>query len=211
MRRSTRSTFTLLTAATAVLTLASCAATHSATISSYVDPTHQRGVIQSIAIFPVVNTRMAPSEAQQVNRRVSFVIHQRDPQIQLMSSVEAVDRLNDYGLADDWAVFLQNYVSSGVPDATVLGEIGGALGVEAIIQGEVLNVYQHDGDGEGRKGVTRVTVRFSMLDCLNGKLLWEASSDGLRETAFGGTVAHAPPVIEAIELAVDKILESLPL
>jgi hypothetical protein len=50
-----------------------------------------------------------------------------------------------------------------------------------------------------------------MLDCLNGKLLWEASSDGRRETAIGGTFAHAPPVIEAIQLAVDKILESLPL
>jgi hypothetical protein len=190
--------------------LASCA-THSATISSYVDPTLQRGLIQSIAVFPVVNTRMAPSEAQQVNRRVSFVIHQRDPQIELMSSVEAIDRLNEYGLADDWAVFLQNYVSSGVPDATVLGEIGSALGVDAIIQGEVLDLYQQDGDADGRKGVTRVTVRFSMLDCLNGKLLWEASSDGRRETAIGGTLAHAPPVIEAIQLAVDKILESLPL
>lgn len=193
-----------------IVMLAGCA-THTATINSYVDPTFQPGAIQSIAIFPIRNARVAPSEAQQINRRVSTFINRRSPEIRLLSSVEAVDLLNEHGLADDWAFFLDNYVASGVPDANVLREIGDALGVDAIMQAEVLNVFQQDG-AEGQKGVTRVTVHFSMLDCLYGKMIWEASSDGRRETALSGTWrTAAPPVFEAIQLAVDKVLETLPL
>lgn len=200
----------LLVGALGVGMLTACA-THTASLSSYVSPAFQPGLLQSVAVFPMRNIRLAASEAQQINRRVSVVISQRELQIELVSPVEATARLNEHGLADDWAVFLLNYESSGVPDATVLTEIGEALGVDAIIQGEVLDVYQQDGDADGRTGVTRVAIRFSMLDCLNGTLLWEASSEGRRETAIGGTSAHAPPVIEAIELAVDRILETLPL
>jgi hypothetical protein len=153
---------------------------------------------------------MAPAEAQQINRRVSTFINRRDPQIALVSSVEAVNRLNEHGLASAWAVFLDNYVSSGVPDGNILAEIGEAVDVDAIIQGEILDVFQQDG-ADGQKGVTRVTVRFTMLDTRMGKMVWEASSDGRRETALPGELFKAPPVIEAIELAVDKVLESLPL
>ncbi len=56
-----------------------------------------------------------------------------------------------------------------------------------------------------------MTVRFTMLDCQNGKMAWEATSDGRRETAIAGEMFHAPPIIEAIYLAVDKVLETLPL
>ena len=137
-------------------------------------------------------------------------INRQNPEIELVSSVTAVARLNEHQLASDWAIFLDNYVSSGVPDASLLGEIGAAIGVDAIIQGEILNVFQQDG-AEGQKGITRVTVRFTMLDVNNGKLAWEATSDGRRETALGGDMFHAPPIIEAIELAVDKLLSTLPL
>jgi hypothetical protein len=192
-----------------VMILAGCA-THTATINSYVDPVFQPGDIQSIAIFPIRNTRMAPAEAQQINRTVSVFINRRNPAIGLVSSVEAVARLNEYGLASEWAVFLENYVASGIPDANVLAEIGEAVGADAIIQGEILNVFQQDG-ADSQKGITRVTVRFTMLDCMSGKLVWEASSDGRRETAIAGDIVSAPPVIEAIQLAVDKVLETLPL
>lgn len=193
----------------AVTVLLTACAIRAATLTSYVDPTFQQGQVQSVAIFPVRNTRMAASEAQQINRRVSFLINQRFPEIGLVNSGQAVDLLNEYGLADDWAVFLGNYVTSGVPDATVLNEIGMALDVDAIIQGEVLEVFQQDGNGQN--GVTRVSVRFTMLDTHNGKLLWEASSEGLRKTALSGIGQHAPPVIEAIRLAIDRLVESLPL
>lgn len=183
-------------------------AVHKATLNTYVDPTHQTGKIQKIAVFPIRNTRLAPSEAQQINRKISVALHQANPQVEIMSSTEAVRLLNDHELADDWAIFLDNYVSSGVPDAKALNEIGDALNVDAILQGEIVNIFQEDGHFGSNKGTTRVTVRFTMLDVKEGKLIWESTSDGIRGTAT--KVESAPPIIEAVNLAVDKILTSLP-
>ncbi len=184
-------------------------ATSRATINSYVDPNYTRGSIESIAVFPIRNARFAPSEAQQINRRISTVIHTKNQAIRIMSSTEAVNILNEHGLADDWAVFLDNYVASGVPDANALRDIGAALGIDAIMQGEIVNVFQQDGTFGGNKGQTRVTVRFTMLDCRNGRMLWEASSDGVKTTAT--TLDKAPAIIDAVQLAMDKILDNLPL
>jgi len=47
-------------------------------------------------------------------------------------------------------------------------EIGGALGVDAIIHGGVFDVMERDGTYGGGKGETRVTVRYSILACKNG-------------------------------------------
>lgn len=126
----------------------------------------------------------------------------------IVSSAEAIQVLNDSGLADEWARFLDNYNSSGIPNASVLRDIGHVLGVDAVIQGEIVNIQQSDGVYGGNKGTTRVTVRYSMMGVQSGKLLWEASSDGLRTTAT--TLESAPPVIEAVQLAQQKILATLP-
>jgi len=140
--------------------------------------------------------------------KISMTLKQRNPKIEIMSSAEAIRLLNDNDLAYDWAVFLDNYVTSGVPDSKILGEIGYALNVDAILQGEIVNTFQEDGHYGRNKGTTRVTVIFTMLDLKDGKMIWESSSDGIKRTAT--TVEIAPPIIDAVNLAVDKILTSLP-
>lgn len=186
----------------------SCAVS-KATLNSYVDPNINNEKITRLAVFPIRNAKFAPSEAQQINRKISMSIAQKNSQIEIMSSNEAINKLNDSNLANTWAVFLDNYSSSGVPDKNVLTEVGDALGIDAIIQGEIVNVFQQDGAYGSNKGTTRVTVRFSMLSTKSGKLLWEASSDGIKGTPT--TLESAPPIIEAVDLAVDKILSNLPL
>jgi len=188
--------------------LSSCAVS-KATLNSYVDPNISNENILQLAIFPIRNAKFAPSEAQQINRKISMVINQKNSQIKIMSSNEAINKLNEFNLANVWAVFLDNYSSSGVPDKNVLLEVGDKLVIDAIIQGEIVNVFQQDGAYGINKGTTRVTVRFSMLSTRSGKLLWEASSDGIKGTPT--TLESAPPIIEAVDLAVDKILSNLPL
>lgn len=179
-----------------------------ATLNQFVDPSFGPGSISSVAVFPIRNTRLAPSEAQQINRKISQAIHEQSPGLEIMSSAEATRRLNSAGLVDTWADFIDDYVTSGIPDATDLRKIGRALGVDAIMQGEIVSLQQRDGAYGYSRGSTRVTVRFSMLGTQDAKLLWEASSDGIRSTAT--TMDTAPPVIEAITLAVDKICANLP-
>jgi hypothetical protein len=178
------------------------------TINTYADQSLQPGTISSVAVFPIKNARLAPSEARQINRKIATAISQARPEINIVSDAEAVEMLNRQGLADDWAVFLDRYVSSGVPDSGELRRIGLALGVDSILQGEMVNIVQQDGAFGINKAQTRITVRYSLLGTKDGKVLWEASADGIRGSA--STVAEAPPVIEAVNLAVDKVVDNLP-
>jgi len=189
------------------LLLTGCA-TNKATINTYVDPNFSQGEVQEIAVFPIRNTRLAPSESQQINRKISQSIKRKNSSIEIMSSAEATRILNENDLSDDWAQFLDDYATSGIPNSNILAEIGSTLEVDAILQGAIVNITQEDGQYGGNKGTTRVTVRFSMLDTNEGNLIWESSSDGIKGTAT--TVGSAPPIIEVVNLAVDKILNSLP-
>ncbi len=180
----------------------------SASINTYVEPGFDGKALNRIAIFPIKNTRIAPSEAQQLNRDISQTINKRKPTMVIVSSAEVIDLLNQKGLADEWARFIDNYNASGIPNSALLKEIGDALNVDALLQGEIVNIQQYDGVYGRNAGTTRVTVRYSMMGTASGKLLWEASSDGLRTT--GTTIEPAPPIIEAIKLAQDKILSTLP-
>jgi hypothetical protein len=113
----------------ASLVVCSCAL-QTATINQFVDPAYGPGTVNKLAVFPIRNQRLAPSEAQQVNRKISTAINQKNPRIQIMAAPEATQLLNDNGLAESWASFLDNYISSGVPDVKKLRSIGEALGVD---------------------------------------------------------------------------------
>jgi hypothetical protein len=188
--------------------LISCA-TRKATLDMYVDPNYGTGQIHSVAVFPIRNAKFAPSEARQINRKISTFINRQNSEIEILGAAESIEKLNEADMADEWARFLDNYTSSGVPNVNSLKDFGGILGVDAIIQGEVVNIFQQDGRYGSNKGTTRVTVRFSMLGTQEGKVLWEASSDGIAGTAT--TVQSAPPIIDAVNLAMEKILKNMPL
>ena len=185
----------------------SACATSKATLSSYVDPNFNARSVESVALLPSRNPSLAPSAARQVNRRVAQGINQRSPNVSVLGAAEAAQLLNDAGLADAWATFLINYAASGIPDAEVLRSVGDALDVDVIVQGEMVDVYQVDGGTPSEMGQTRVTVRFSMLDTQEGRLVWAGTGEGIKAIL---THREAPPVIEAIDLAVDRLLSSMP-
>jgi hypothetical protein len=112
-------------------------------------------------------------------------------------------------MADTWAVFLANYTTSGIPDAEVLRDIGGVMDIDAILQGELVNIVQRDGVFGITKGQPRVTVRFTLLDTRTGRLIWEDSSDGFKSRST--TVGEAHPIIEAVHLAVDRLVSAVPI
>jgi hypothetical protein len=181
----------------------------SATIDTYSDPSFTKGSISKLAVFPMQNTRLAPSQSRQVNRDVTQGVNSINPNIEIMGAAKATRIINEHSLADEWAKFLDDYNSSGIPNSQLLFEIGDALNVDAIMQGEIVDVYQRDGKYGGDTALSRVTVRYSILSTDSGKLLWEATSRGSRESAT--TLADAPPLIEVIQLAQEKILNNLAL
>lgn len=188
--------------------LISACATHKGSVNSFVDPSFTDTKIARLAVFPIRNTRAAPAESRQINRRVALELRAQNPRVELVNEVEASSLIDGAGLGEDWASFVTGFAASGIPDVEKISGIGSAIGVDAILQGELVSVQQTDGVYGVNSGTTRVTVRYTLLDARDGRLLWETSAEGRRQTAT--TLQSAPPVIEAVELAVEKILENLP-
>ena len=183
-------------------------AVSSATLNSYTEPGFTPSSIAHIAVFPMRNVMVAPGQAEALDSAVVRAIKRRTPSIAIVTPSEVTNILNQKGLADKWARFLDSYETGGIPNASALKDIGKALGVDAIIQGEINNIQQINGSFMSNTGVTFVKVHYFMIDVQSSSLLWQASSNALRTTST--TVEAAPPIIQAIHLAEQKILSALP-
>lgn len=190
-----------------LITTVGCASS-GASISQFSAADFSGESIDSVAVFPIRNASAAPAEAQQMNRRISQEVSRKSASVAIVGPAEAIKRLNDNNLADDWGDFYEDYSQTGVPNSRILQKVGKALGVDVILQGALVRVVQQDGEFGGNKGTTRVTVRFSLLGTAEGSRLWEASAEGHKTTAT--TLDSAPPTMEAIRLAVDKLVSNMP-
>jgi hypothetical protein len=199
-----KSAFTLMV----ILLIGGCAI-NKGTINSYVEPTYEKGSVKSVAVFSVRNARFAPSEAREINKQIIQALVNKNPEVKIVSPSEALRKINESDLAEKWADFVEDYYTSGIANRSILAEVAKQLNVDAVMQGQVLNVYQVDGNGSNRKGQTRITVSFSIVQTATAKTIWEASSDGIKgnATIFGA----APPIADALALAIDKITTNMPL
>lgn len=190
-----------------VLASASCAVSKGA-ITSYVEPTYQAGSIKRLAILSIRNASRAPAEARAINVKVTQAIVAKNPSIEVVSPAAALEAINGAGLAKDWADYLNDYYTSGIANRVILERIAKALSVDAIMQGQLVNVHQEDGNGWSKLGVTRVTVSYSIVEVATAKQIWEATADGIKTTST--EFEAAPPIAEAIQIAIDKILQNIP-
>jgi len=191
-----------------MLMLCSSCGISRGTINSYVEPTYEQGAIKRLALFPIRNAGRAPSEARDINVKIAQAISTKNPGVDIVAPAASVRTINDAGLADKWANFVEDYYTSGIANKVILKDIATALNVDGILQGQLVNVWQQDGDGWARKGQTRITVSFSIVETATGKQVWEASADGIKGNAT--ELGSAPAIAEAIELAIAKIVENIP-
>jgi hypothetical protein len=179
------------------------------TINSYIEPTYIQGSVKRLAVFSVRNARFAPSEARQINRKLIQALVTKNPKLQIVSPSEALRIINDNDLASKWADFVEDYYTSGIANHSVLSEISKYLKVDGVLQGQLLNVFQVDGDNWSRKGKTRVSISFSIVETHTAKTVWEATADGIKGNV--SALSPAPPVADALELAIQKIIINMPL
>lgn len=177
----------------------------NASLESYVDPSYSAQDIRKVVVLPMTNASVTPGQAQELSRAFAQGLQRTNPSIEIIGAGEAIDKINAANMADEWATFLRNYHTSGIPNTHTVKRVGKVLGVDAIIQGSVLNVSQKDSNGYDYP-MTRVTVRYGAISAKTGALLWEISSEGTIQP-YSYTAA---PIIDAIRLANGKVLESIP-
>ncbi|OHD55178.1 MAG: hypothetical protein A2014_00070 [Spirochaetes bacterium GWF1_49_6] len=176
----------------------------SASIKAYVSPSFKPGLLKSVAIFPMLNVKMLPDETRQINNEIIQAFSSKNPNVIVIRPEESVELLSKASLSDKYTEFLKNYSSSGVPNISTLKEIGIALNVDAIIQGEMYNFVEIVGS-IWQWGSTSLTIRYVMLSTINGDVLWDAMSSAKKEKS-----AVAIPIYEVIKIASDQVLSSLP-
>jgi len=193
-----------------ILFLAGCA--QHVNLRSFTDPALQASSVKNVAIFPVRNTRILPGESREMSRSFTREFVKINRSVNILTTTEATDRLNENNMAEKYSDFLRDYAVSGIPNVKTLNEIGMALEVDAVIQGEIFELVQRDGHYPGVMARTSLTLRYSLLSTSNGDVLWEATcSVSLQPSGLTASVwSPPPPIIDVIQLAQEKILTDLP-
>lgn len=187
------------------LFLTGCGA--SSSINSYVEPTYRTGGINSLAMFPIRNAMLAPSESRQLNKQLSLEIQRKNPGVNIIPPSKSLRMISDAGLASDWADFVEDYFTSGIPDRVILNKIEKALNVDAVFQGQLYNVAQVDAVFMGPHAYSRVSLGFSILETRTAKTIWDVSADGSYTQPID---MSAPSIKKVIDIAMKKIKANMP-
>lgn len=182
-------------------------ATNKGSINSHYEASYQEGTIELLAVPSIRNARLAPSESRQVARGINKAIAEKNPHIELLSANRFANLLNDRNLVDNYSDFIEDYVNSGISDVQFLRQLA-EEGIDAILLSELSNVRQRDGSYGTNKGNTRVTMGMTIIETASGDVVWTASADGIRTNVT--TIGSAPPIAEAVELAIEKVQDSVP-
>lgn len=193
-------------------TLLAACVTSSSRVRTYVEPSLEASGIRRVAIFPIRNPRLTPDESEALGRGFAGAFESRNPEVDVLEPRDAARDLDRAGLAERYGAFLRSYAASGIPDTRILRDVADALEVDGIIQGEIVDVAERDGEYHGRgvstEARTDITMRYVLFEPGAGKVLWSSTASGARKRLmpFGGP----PPVYEAASVAQERIVDELP-
>jgi hypothetical protein len=199
--------------------LIGCTAVNTGKINSYVEVSSNPGSIKQVAIFSIRDVHFEPSESRQLNNRIvnsmsgqinNKIINSitsKNPEITIISSSASLRKINGSGLASEWNDFVEDYYNSGIANKKILYKISNSLGVDAVLLGQLISVYQSDGNGWDTTGTTIVTVMYSILEVSTAMTIWEVTADGMVKREMD---MAAPPISEAIDMAIEKITQNVP-
>ena len=161
-----------------LLTLLASCATNRGTINSFYEPSYTVGSVRTLAVPGIRNARLAPAESQQIGRNVNQAIATANQNVRLISANDFNNLLNDLGLVDDYADFIEDYLTSGIANREFLEQIK-AQDIDAILLSELSSVFQQDGAYARNKGESRVTLSFTIINTGTNDVIWTASADGV--------------------------------
>ncbi|NIM52809.1 MAG: hypothetical protein GTN62_15155 [Gemmatimonadales bacterium] len=177
-------------------------------VDTAVEPGFAQAEVRSIAVLPFFDWNLSIEEIRAATARITRVIEERNPDLRIVDPAEASDIIGAEGLAYDWALFLWDRRQGAAADHTVVMRAGDALGVDVLLQVELLEASQFDGSAEYGDAVTNVVVQVSLFDSADGGVQWTGTC-GI-EYADSYTPYRAPSVRNAARWALNSILDALP-
>jgi len=136
------------------------------------------------------------------------------PDIEIVSSRDCLNLINEAGLTKEYAGMLENYEITGILDKHVLGKIGDILDVKYIAQPRLLSYIERTSTRLSAFGLslvstreTTVKVSLQLWDTDTGKIVWEGSG----QATIAVEALRAKPVSfeEVVEAASRELMKRL--
>jgi hypothetical protein len=89
---------------------------------------------ERIAVLPVTTSEGSESYRDVIGDSILAAAERAHPGVRFMPAAEALDRLNDAGLAERFATLLLAYSETGLYDRALLRKVGEALEVDHVLQ-----------------------------------------------------------------------------
>jgi hypothetical protein len=177
-------------------------------IKTFVDPAIQTTSIKKIAAFSMRNTAFSPGETMEMDRIITQGLLSKNSFVSIIGITESTEMLNKENLTKEFTDFLVGFEHSGIPNTVFLNNLKSKFDIDAIFQGRMSEVVQHDKNESG-KAQTGFTIRYTLLSTSNGNILWEGTCSA--KIVYGKSKSKfSPPFSDVGALAKEKIILSLP-
>ncbi|MDB5226646.1 MAG: hypothetical protein JWN78_839 [Bacteroidota bacterium] len=190
-----------------ILAILFCAGCSSTNLKTYTNPAFTRDAVKTLALLPMRNIAMTPSEATEINRFFYAELVKKNGGKAIIDPLESTKRINDLNLVPTYDQFLREFENTGVPNSNTLKVLGAQLHCDAIVQGVIQNFRQTDGRIRGAGASTNATLRYMIISTTTGDILWEASC---AVTKSNTTVHRPPPLFDLLLNAEKKIVTAIP-
>ena len=175
---------------------------------NYQDPALMNYKINTVAVLPMRNSYFGLSETKEVNRYFMTGISRKVTGYTIIGPDDAIEKINKDSLVEQYYKYLVTYSTTGIPNTEICKKVCTSIGCDLLIQGEVYNISKIDGRYGRNKGETRCSVRYSAITAIDGKIVWETTTEAYEKTTT--TLEDAPALMDVIKVGMDDIIESMP-
>lgn len=169
------------------LTATGCAST----ISTGFEELHPSPVAvraQRVAVLPVTAAAGSEQLRSVIGDSLLRQAERTHPGVHWIPAADALDRLNDAGLAERFANLLLAYQNTGLYDRALLREVGAALGADHVLQLRV--GYDRRDEVQQRLWYPSETYVAERQEVSVTALLWDVRDGGLAWEASGGSITQ---------------------
>lgn len=142
-----------------------------------------------------------------VSHALTTALSQASPPIRAVPTSQALNRLTDQGLAEEYAELLASYNRSGIPGRARLQRIGAALGSQYVLQPGLAEFTQALVDKFEFGGLKIVRTRISTLRLW--LQLWDTQTGHILSESTGEVTVAAPILASDSTVSLDVIAQRL--
>ncbi|OGU55190.1 MAG: hypothetical protein A2V66_00540 [Ignavibacteria bacterium RBG_13_36_8] len=175
------------------------------TINYLVDPKISNEKISTIALMPLIDNYLTDEERMDIDERFFDLLENN---YRVLDTEQSIELLKQNDLLEDWKIFWNNYLTNQHIDKNLLLTIGKRIKIDAIVQGNVLDISKQLPVHRKIIGETSAKLKYSIFSTTSGKLLWEANSFSKQINAH--TDQATPMAMEALDIALDEIMDNFP-